>query len=369
MSDKAFEGSVRSRQALQTDDGADTAVDIAKWLKLLSIAIVGLFVIALIFLLREARFIALPLTVGVVVSLLLGPLADRGERHGIPSSASIVLFIIALLISISMIFFVLTPKVSEVTASVPRAIARVTDLAQSVTSMLHIPLASKPSAPGSSNDTALGGFPIGEISGQLLAVASPALSELAIFLCTVILFVSGRKDIRMGIARIVPERDHRLAVLRSFNAAERTLADYFTAISLINLALGLAVAIAFFLVGVPAPLAWGVAAVLANFLPIIGPLSIKALLLGFGIVSYPTLGEGLVPLGVFLAINFVEANFITPKIVGARISMNPLLIFASVLFWMWMWGLAGAFIAMPLLAITSVLQAEFKSSQTLPLPG
>ena len=366
MTDRAFNNSDTSRQAMQPGD--ITNVETEKWLKRLVILTLVLTIIAMVFLLREARFIALPLTAGVVVSLLLGPLADRGEKHGMPSSASIVLFIVAFLFAISLMFFVLTPKVSEVTAAAPKAIGRITELVYSVTSFLHV-AALSPASSSDKGDAVFGGFSVGEISGQLLAVASPALSELAIFLFTVMLFVSGRKDIRMGITRLVQERNQRLAVLRSFNAAERTLASYFAAISLINVGLGVTVAIAFFLLGVPAPLAWGIFAVLANFLPIVGPLSIKALLLGFGIVNYPTLTEGLVPLGVFLAINIIEANFITPRIVGARISMNPLLVFASVLFWMWMWGLAGAFIAMPLLAIASVLQTQFKSSETLPLPG
>ena len=369
MSDRGSEGSVSSHQAQRSGDIVEMGAETEQLLKWLVALVLSLVVILLIFLLREARFIALPLTVGVVVSLLLGPLADRGEKHGIPSSASIVIFIIAFLFFISLMFFVLTPKVSEVTAAVPKAITRVTELAQSAINLLHISAGSKTAAPVANEGALLGGFSVGEISGQLFAVASPAVSELAIFLFTVILFVSGRTDIRIGITRMVPERDHRLAVLRSFNAAERTLADYFTAISIINLGMGGAVAITFFLIGVPAPLAWGVVAVLANFLPIIGPLSIKALLLGFGIVSYPTLIEGLIPLGIFWMISLVEANFVTPKIVGARIAMNPLLVFASILFWMWMWGLAGAFIAMPLLAITSVLLAQIKASKTVSLPG
>ena len=370
MTDRKSDGSKLVQRAKPFVDQLAIAKDLERWLQWLVFLALGIFTIAFIFLLREARYIALPLTAGAMVALLLAPLADRGEKHGLPSSISIMLFMIVFVFAISMLFFVLSPKVSEITDALPKATARFSELTNSMKRMVQPVMNMAPdSADGPKNGSLFGGVSVTDISSQLLAFASPALSQIVIFLFTVILFVSGRKDIRTTITRSVSDRDHRLAVLRSFNAAERTLGDYFLSITLINVGLGIAITVAFFVCGVQAPLAWGVVAVVANFLPIVGPLGVKALLLGVGIVSYPTIAQGLLPFAIFLSISMIEANVITPRIVGARIAMNPLLVFASVLFWMWMWGLAGAFIAMPLLAMVSVLVARFHEARAVSLPG
>ena len=118
-------------------------------------------------------------------------------------------------------------------------------------------------------------------------------------------------------------------------------------VTIINAALGAIVAIGALLLGFPNPVIFGLLAALLNYVPYVGPAVMVVVLFGVGLVTFPSLGHALLaPLG-FIALTTTEGHFITPTIVGRRITLNPLLIFLALAFWTWMWGPVGAFLAAP----------------------
>jgi predicted PurR-regulated permease PerM len=72
------------------------------------------------------------------------------------------------------------------------------------------------------------------------------------------------------------------------------------------------------------------------------------------LLTFPSLYLALIAPAVFLTITFVEGHFITPAVVGRRMTMNPLAVFMSLAFWTWLWGPIGAFLATPILIMTNV---------------
>ena len=182
------------------------------------------------------------------------------------------------------------------------------------------------------------------------------------------MYIATRKDIRQAAVLMVEGRERRLSVLRSFNEAQAKLAEYIFTVAAINAALGVVVAAVFWAFGVPGALLWGFLAFALHFMPVVGPLILKALLIVFGIATYPNLLHAMTPFGLFLTISLIEANLVTPKIVGDRITMNPMLVFLSVVVWTWLWGVAGAFLAMPLLALASVIREEYLEEEAPRLP-
>jgi len=108
------------------------------------------------------------------------------------------------------------------------------------------------------------------------------------------------------------------------------------------------VGIGAFLLGFPNPAFFGLAAAVLNYIPYVGPAVMVMILFGVGLVTFPSLGHALLaPLG-FVALTTAEGHFITPTIVGRRITLNPLLVFLALAFWTWLWGPIGAFLAAPL---------------------
>ena len=116
------------------------------------------------------------------------------------------------------------------------------------------------------------------------------------------------------------------------------------------------------LIGLPGAFVWGVVAALANFILYMGPMMVTAGLLIAGLVTFNGLMV-LLPPAIFLGLNMLEAQFVTPTFLGKRIAVNPLLIFISLVVWLWLWGPIGGIIAIPVLVIAMVMLDIFEDDE------
>lgn len=349
---------------------ADEVRDQGYHIRLISMAMLVLAAIAVLAVLHETRAIAMPVVLGVVVGLILGPLGDRLVPYKVPAPMTIMALVVGSFALFSTVIYVVSPSVADFSQAGPRIARGFDKLVKSAEGLFAVFESFKSNSGGNVGalvtETRTSTV---DIARSVAAFLTPAVSQFMIFLFTLLLFVASRQEIRNALVMMFSERDRRLSVLRSFNAAESKLTEYVLAVTGVNVALGLVVAGVFWLAGVPGALVWGVLAFVVNFLPVVGPLLLKGLLLLFGIATYASFPAALLPLGLFLLISLIEANVVTPKIVGDRITMSPLMVFLSVVFWTWLWGFAGAFLAMPILAIISVVRDEFSASPAPKLPG
>ncbi|WP_415922122.1 AI-2E family transporter [Tateyamaria sp. SN6-1] len=140
-------------------------------------------------------------------------------------------------------------------------------------------------------------------------------------------------------------------------AADRAVSHYFITITAVNASLGVAVAMALTVIGIPDPMVWGAAAFLLNFILYLGPAAMVVSLLIAGMTQFSG-GMVLVPPAIFLTLNLIEAQFVTPTFVGRRLSLNPLAVFLAIVFGLWLWGPVGGIVALPILVWTYVLITE-----------
>jgi predicted PurR-regulated permease PerM len=138
--------------------------------------------------------------------------------------------------------------------------------------------------------------------------------------------------------------------------AENNVSQYFGTLVVVNLCLAAIAAGLATAVGLSNPLLWGVLAGTLNFILYLGPAIMVATLFVIGLMTLPTLTDALVPPVLWIAVTTVEGQFITPTIIGHRLTLNPFLVFLSIAFWAWMWGPLGAFLAVPLLISADVVQ-------------
>jgi predicted PurR-regulated permease PerM len=125
--------------------------------------------------------------------------------------------------------------------------------------------------------------------------------------------------------------------------------------------LGLAVAGVMLLIGMPNALLWGALAALAEFVPYIGATVLLAVLAMAGLVTFPTVGQALLVPGAYLGVNLLQSQFISPYVLGRRLTLNPVAILVGLVFWWWLWGVGGAFIAVPLLATLKIFCDHIES--------
>ena len=149
-------------------------------------------------------------------------------------------------------------------------------------------------------------------------------------------------------------KDKRSAV-EIIRGIEDHISYYLFTVTLINIGLGLSIALALYLLGMPNPLLWGTLATILNFIPYLGAITGGLLVLVVAAITFESLELVLLAPGIYLSLTSLEGSFITPLILGQRLTLNPIVIFVSLIFWGWLWGIAGALIAVPMLVCFKIL--------------
>lgn len=150
-----------------------------------------------------------------------------------------------------------------------------------------------------------------------------------------------------------------------FHVLQQEISHYLLTITVINAVLGMAVAGAMYLLDMPNPALWGVLAGVLNFAPYIGALAVLVVITVVALLTFPDVGTALLPPAVFLTLTTLEGQIITPQVVGQRLALNPLMVFLSIIFWFWLWGVIGALLAVPILAIVKIISDRTERFQAL----
>ena len=193
-----------------------------------------------------------------------------------------------------------------------------------------------------------------------LEVAAAGL--IIMFFTCFFLLIAGNRLARalVTLGSTAPTRKRISMALRD---VRKEVSTYLNTVTLINIGLGFAVGFMLWMLGVPDPALWGVMVALFNFAPYIGAFGSAFALTVVGVTAFDTLGEALLVPGLFLILTTIEGSLVTPMIVGRRVSLNSLLVFLSVVFWGWIWGPAGALMAVPVTSSLSVFWAHFKRAR------
>ncbi|MGH6985193.1 MAG: AI-2E family transporter, partial [Stellaceae bacterium] len=202
----------------------------------------------------------------------------------------------------------------------------------------------------------------------VVAFITPAAGQLLLFFGTLLFFLGSQIGLRARLVMMFSGQEARLRLLRIMNDIERNLAGYLTLVTIINAALGTIVGFGAWLVGLPDPAIFGLLAGLLNYIPYVGPAIMVVVMFGVGLVTFPSLGEALVAPAGLVILCTLEGHFITPTIVGRRITLNPLAVVLALAFWTWIWGPIGAFLAVPLSIVGLVVFSHLFPSEQVKLP-
>jgi predicted PurR-regulated permease PerM len=162
------------------------------------------------------------------------------------------------------------------------------------------------------------------------------------------------------LVKVLPTLHDKKTAVEIARDVQYNLSAFLFTITAINAVLGALVGLAAFLVGLPNPLLWGVLAGLLNFIPYFGPITGVVVLLIAGFITFESPWRALAPALIYFALHATESNIVTPMILGRRLTLNPLVIFISLMFWTWLWGIPGALLSIPLVMMLKVFCDHFK---------
>lgn len=355
------EGEERRRS--RTDPAAPrrrTLAFAAEELRLISALVVllaiGLF-LALPFVLSIGSVVFLPLVTAIVLTIVLSPLADRLAQIGMPNFLASFVALLAFVAVVALaLTAVLRPAMSlfeEMPALIDRIGERFEQLQGSLAwlSRLNEKVAAI----------------VGSAEGEQVVLAGPTmLEQLAFATPTVVLevlltflmaFFMIEARVRMR-RRLLLDRQHfgaSLKAARVMRDVQDRVAAYILTVGLINLCIGVIVALGAWGLDMRYPVMWGGLAALLNFLPYIGPLAMVALLTLFGVGTADAPFVGLIPAAAYLGLHAVESNVVTPAVLGARFTMNPVMILLALSYFSWIWGATGALLSVPILLTITAL--------------
>lgn len=325
------------------------------------------FTLALPFALKEGAEFFLPLTTALVIAIALVPILEWLERRRVPSAVAALMCVLLFLIVANVALAAIIVPATDFFRLLPSRIGRIQDnlaplldLYSSLEHYVNKALRQVASTPIRQPQTAAVSPPSSIL--ELAATSAPGLIVQFLFGVLVVFFVlSGWTRMRRETIRGRTSFDGAMATARVIQEVVDDLSAYLGTITIINLALGGAVAGALSLFGMPYPLMWGGIVALLNYIPYFGPV-IGALLLAVGgLMTFNDIWVALAPPAIMYGMHLIEANLITPLIVGHRLTISPVLILVSLSFWGWVWGTVGALLAVPLLIILqTVLKAAGK---------
>lgn len=316
------------------------------------IAVVGLFIIATLAVMKATYFFLAPICLGVTVALVLGPVATRLEKHGLPTPISAGLMTVVVLIAIGAFITGIIFPINDWVERSPDIWMRLERLSLNIQAQWReIENAAGDISEAIGAEGRPEGQPIDPLSSILpaLRIAPTIVGQFLIFMGSVYFFLATRRQIRDFILTFCLSRRARWRVARIFRDIEGGMSHYFGTIAAINVVFGIAVGLLAWSFGMPTPYVWGGLAAALNFLPYLGPAVMAAILFSIGLLVFDEMQTAFLLGGSFIAINLMEGQFVTPSVVGRQLLLNPFLVFCMLTMCMWMWGAAGAFLAVPFL--------------------
>lgn len=336
--------------------------------EVVAFALVALLLICIVAVLYVAKAFFLPITMAFIIGTMLSPAASLMERYRIPRAVAAVLIVIAVGATVAFMFGLIASPVMDWSNHLPELGARLKEKAQ----LFDRPLALWQQLQvmlGGSDTLATFQMPKFDWVQPTVEFLSPTFTEFMLFIPILILFIASWRDLRRAmIMNFGGDRTVRLRTMRILNEIEEHLGNYLLMVTMINVGVGVLTGIICVATGMPNPAGLGAMAATLNYIPIIGPIATFAILVVVGLVTFPTLGGGLLAAAAFAALTFLEGHFVTPTIVGRRLSLNALAVFMALAFWTWLWGPMGAFLSSPLLIVALIVKEHLMPVNSPQLP-
>ena len=326
-------------------------------------------VLALPFALRAGAEFFLPVTAALVIAIALVPLLEWLERRRVPSALAallcIILFLTVANVAMAAIvlpaadwFQMLPDRIGQLRTTLAPLVEVYSNLEQFIDNVVR-EFGRSPIAASSTQAVRV------ETPNSLLQIVatSAPFAAIQMFFAVLVIFffLSGWSRMRKRTITTRASFDGAMTTARVIQQVVDATSTYLGTITVVNIGMGLIVALILHFLEMPTPLMWGGIVAVLNYIPYLGPIASTLLLALGGLMAFDDPWYAMLPAISFVVIHMIEANIVTPMVVGRRLTINPLMILISLSFWAWVWGTTGALLAVPLLIILrTVLDAAGK---------
>lgn len=323
-----------------------------------------LAVLAILYTAYLAQNLVAPVTAAVVGSFIFMPLMRAAPFRFLPDAVSASLIAAVIVGTLGVGIYMLAEPAAEWTARIPAALEEIEERSHDISE----PVEAMRRAGEQVRDLARGGADRPEamvvsepgIAQQAMEMAGQKGASFLIFIVLLYFLLATGELLRDRIIRSAKRLTDKEKARRILRSIEREISTYLLSISLINAGLGLAIGLSLWAIGLPNAALWGAAAMLLNFVPYAGPIVGMALTGLVGFIAFEDGSRALLAPAIYFVWNLIESQFVTPSILGRRHTLNAAIVFLSIVFWGWMWGVIGAVLAVPLLVMMNTCFAQIE---------
>jgi len=286
------------------------------------------------------RAFFIPLALALALHALLHPLVRGLERLRIPTPLGAAIIVLgAAAVGLTAAWSLSAPVaawVEKAPASFANARAKLSDIVRPLDRLTDAAVGAQD--PPQTSPPLAGATP--PLLARLLGGATTLVLGLAEVIVLLYLMLAG--GLRRAASELLPD-------------TESIVARYLALSSIINCCEGIAVGIVMWAIGIPDPLVWGLLTFALEFIPYLGAATMMGLLTITGLTTFPGIGHALLAPISYLAITMVQNNVVSPFVYAGRLKLNPLAVMIGVLFWWFIWGVPGVFLAIPIAATLKAL--------------
>lgn len=322
----------------------------------------ALLVLALFYTIYFTRSLLLPIVLALLFSYLLAPVARTLRRWHVPQFLAAGIVSLGVLAILGTLISGLTGQASGWIAKAPYSLQKLEEklspLKKPIQRVTQAGAALEKIANTEAVDPKSKTVVEVKPTSTLITSLFSQTPDMLLSIVTVIIlsyFLLAYDGLFLGkLIKTIPRFKDKKTAVSIAHEIEDNISKYLLTVSIINCCLGVAVGTAMFLLGMPNPVLWGAMAAALNFIPYLGA-SVGIIVMALAaVLSFDSLGWALVFPGAYLVLGIIEGNFVSPMILGRSFSLNPIVIIISLLFWGWMWGIIGALLAVPILAVFKI---------------
>ena len=334
-----------------------------RWALARVVALIGIFVLLFLYTLYFARPFLLPIVLATILNFLLSPVVRALARLHVPQPVGAALVILAFLGIVAVGIQRLSGPAAEWIDRAPEGVERIERQVRGLRRPVEqVQEAAEKVEQEVERLKGNGGARTQEVrvqggtwTGALLSRTQAFLGGAVVMLILLYFLLASGDLFLRKLVRVLPRLQDKRRAVEIARQTELHISTYLSTVTLINIGLGVVVALAMWAMGLPNPTLWGVLAGLMNYVPYLGPLVTLSVITIVSILTFDDLARALVPAAVYFVINFIEGSFVTPMVMGRRLTLNPVIVFLGIVFWGWLWGIPGALLAVPLLAMFKIL--------------
>lgn len=327
-----------------------------------SISLTGLFILACFYTLYFARDFFLPVMVAIIFNFLLGPVVRALRGFRIPSPIGSAVVIASFLAVFSLLSFQLAGPLAEWLSRVPetgaRLQAKIEPLKKSVEKVATTSeQVERLMTLRAERRKALQSVELKQTSllDVLFSGTSKAVFSVLVFI-VLLYFLMASGDLFLSkLVHVLPKLSDKKRAVQIAREIEGNISRYLLTLAAINFTIGILSTLIFWLFGMPNPALWGAISGLLSFIPTVGSVGAAILVTLVAAAAFPSIAQALLVPASFLAMTITMGTFVSPHIMGRRLLLNPVVIFLCLSFWGWMWGIPGALLAVPMLAMFKII--------------